>query len=312
MQDDLEKLKKLSDIYVEEKKEEKPSYIKKNTDKKILIKIIKEENSLCIKIVDYSGIVDSIYILNITLEELKERNNYFSTIKDYDRLIELLKQIFDGDKYKINKRENDSYDLTIYFSNGIDEEELKINAPREKINLIKEDKKIHNTLSSLQSEIEKNKSKINNIEYFNSQIIDKVKTECKRYFLDLCWPVGSYYWTNNNNSPQNIFGGQWEKIEGRFLYAADYKRTVNSTGGQERVTLSINEIPSHNHKSADGKNFCTSTYCNTGVSSNGTYNVWKYDDDTKNRYKETAYTGGGNSHENMPPYIAAYCWRRVK
>ena len=83
LQNDVEKLQKLSDIYVDEKKEEKPSYIKKNTDKKILIEIIKEEKSLCIKIVDSSGIVDSIYILNITLEELKERNNYFSTIKDY-------------------------------------------------------------------------------------------------------------------------------------------------------------------------------------------------------------------------------------
>ncbi len=238
------------------------------------------------------------------MEELKERNNYFSTLKDYYRLIELLKQIFDGNKYKINKKENDSYDLTIYFSNGIDEEELKLNAPKEKINLIKEDKKIHNTLSSLQS-------KINNIENFNSQIIDKVKTECKRYFLDLCWPVGSYYWTNNNISPRDIFGGQWEKIEGRFLYAADYKRTVNSTGGQERVTLSINEMPSHTHQSRDGKTFCTSRR-RTGVNSNGDWGVWKYDDDTKNHYNETSYTGGGNSHENMPPYIAAYCWRRVK
>ena len=35
--------------------------------------------------------------------------------------------------------------------------------------------------------------------------------------LDLVYPVGSIYMSVNNVNPKNLFGGEWEKIEGRFL-----------------------------------------------------------------------------------------------
>ena len=47
--------------------------------------------------------------------------------------------------------------------------------------------------------------------------------------------IGSYYWTNNNINPEKLFGGKWQKIEGKFLYAADENTKVDSTGGQKKL-----------------------------------------------------------------------------
>lgn len=66
--------------------------------------------------------------------------------------------------------------------------------------------------------------------------------------LEKVYPIGSYYWSDRNISPENIFGGKWEKINGRFLFASDYNHSLGTTGGQEIVTLSLNEIPRHEHQ----------------------------------------------------------------
>ncbi len=50
--------------------------------------------------------------------------------------------------------------------------------------------------------------------------------------------------TNNNIYPEKVFGEKPQKIEGKFLYAADNNRKVDSTRGQEKVTLTIDEMPS--------------------------------------------------------------------
>lgn len=315
IKNNVDDIKELSSVIIEEKKQEAiPLFTKEIPNKKLNINLIKEENCICIKVNDQSKIVIFVYVINITLEKLKELNKYFSIIDNYDRLITFFKKIFDDDKFEINKGSNDTYNLKITFNNGIDEDELNFNIPREKFNLINENKKIHNTLNLLQNEIDENnnilKSKIQKLENFNDKIFDKIKKDFSIYFLNLCWPIGSYFWTNDNRSPEELFGGKWEKIEGRFLYAADNNRRVNSTGGEERVTLTVNEIPSHNHKSIDGRKFLLS-YTSAGVNSSGSKKVCDWNDSQNNDPSEyTANTGGGSSHENMPPYISAFCWRR--
>ena len=39
-------------------------------------------------------------------------------------------------------------------------------------------------------------------------------------YLNLIYPVGSYYISNTSTSPASRFGGSWSQISGRFLYAA--------------------------------------------------------------------------------------------
>ena len=48
-------------------------------------------------------------------------------------------------------------------------------------------------------------------------------------------------------NPEKLFGGKWQIIEGKFLFAVDNKRKVDSTGGQKTITLIINKMPSHTH-----------------------------------------------------------------
>lgn len=316
IKDNIDDIKKFSSIIIEEKQEDIPLFTKEIPSKKLNINIIRKENYLCIKINDKSKIVIFVYVINITLEKLKELNKYFSIIDNYDRLISFFQKIFDDNEFEINKGPNDSYNLKITFNNGIDQDELNFNIPREKFNLINENKKIYNALNLLQNQIDENnnilETKIQKLENFNDTIYDKIKKDFSTYFLNLCWPVGSYFWTNDDRSPEKLFGGKWAKIEGKFLYAADNNRRVNSTGGKERVTLTLNEIPSHNHRSIDGRKFLLS-YTTASVQDSGSRKVCDWNTNKDNDPSEyTANTGGGGSHENMPPYICAFCWRRER
>ena len=247
IKDDVDNLKKLSSLIIDEEEEAEPSFTKTIKDKKLDIHLIKQNNLLWIKVDDNSKIVTYGYFLNLPLEKINQLNK---NIDNYDKLFSFFKTIFDKNKFEIKKNSNDSYILKIYFKNGIDEneQELELSIPREKINHFNENKKIHKKLENLQSQIDEQninfQSKIRTLERFNDQITDKIKKECSKYFLDLCWPIGSYYWTNNETSPEQLFGGNWTKIEGKFVYAADGNRRINTTGGQERVTLSVNEINS--------------------------------------------------------------------
>ena len=70
--------------------------------------------------------------------------------------------------------------------------------------------------------------------------------------LDLIYPVGSYYWSSNSTNPGTIFGGTWEQIKDKFVLAVgDTYTTVDVTGGEATHTLTVNEIPNHNHKSSN-------------------------------------------------------------
>ena len=72
-------------------------------------------------------------------------------------------------------------------------------------------------------------------------------------------------WRKNSKiielNPEKLFGGKWQKIEGKFLFAADDKRKVDSTGGKEKVTLTIEEMPSHDHEPLEGGLFAKGGIC---------------------------------------------------
>lgn len=117
------------------------------------------------------------------------------------------------------------------------------------------------------------------------------------------YPVGSIYISVNSTNPSNYFGGTWERIKGKFLLAADdniYK--LGDTGGEAEHTLTIDEIPSHNHTIVKPR-WTSVAGANALMGSNGTGYGSEYD----NR----GYQGGGLSHNNMPPYLAVYIWKRV-
>ena len=118
------------------------------------------------------------------------------------------------------------------------------------------------------------------------------------------YPVGAVYISANSTSPASLFGGEWESIGGRFLLGADSTYTAGSTGGEATHTLKITEMPSHNHASGHG-------YVNVanGSDKQALANQYMSGDDYSGN--STNYSGGSAAHNNMPPYLAVYMWKRV-
>ena len=124
------------------------------------------------------------------------------------------------------------------------------------------------------------------------------------------YPVGSIYQSVNTTSPASLFGGDWERIQGRFLLGTSSSYSVTSTGGEEKHTLTVSEMPRHNHAPGEGQAFIidpnkynTSSDFAMMTTSQASYkyaNSWG-----------TGHTGGGQSHNNMPPYYAVNIWRRT-
>lgn len=114
-----------------------------------------------------------------------------------------------------------------------------------------------------------------------------------------------------------IYGGtSWSKIEGRFLLGASSSYAINSTGGEATHTLTISEMPSHNHASStkkgaipcwDNKASSTGKYYGLYDGSLAYQSSYAYDINTTS----TSYAGGNQKHNNMPPYKAVYIWERT-
>ena len=127
--------------------------------------------------------------------------------------------------------------------------------------------------------------------------------------LEAVYPVGSIYISVNNTSPQTLFGGTWEAIQGKFLLGQSSAHIAGSTGGEETHKLTIGEMPKHTHPMYSG---------NAGGDSEWTPDEGDYLIDSVTQTKTTwwarfgmNYAGGGNAHNNMPPYLAVYMWKRT-
>ena len=127
-----------------------------------------------------------------------------------------------------------------------------------------------------------------------------MKEEFKKDLLEKVYPIGSYYWSEKDISPEELFGGKWEKIEGRFLFASDSNHKVGETGGEERHKLTIDEMPNHSHE--------FKTHVESIFASNKGYGEAHMGNSTAT----TSSTGNSQPHNNMPPYLTANCWKRVE
>ena len=66
--------------------------------------------------------------------------------------------------------------------------------------------------------------------------------------MKLIYPVGSIYWSSRSTNPSTLFGGNWVQIKDRFVLACgDTYNTTGTTGGASSVTLSVSNMPSHDH-----------------------------------------------------------------
>ena len=126
------------------------------------------------------------------------------------------------------------------------------------------------------------------------------------------WPIGSIYMTLSNTSPESLFGGTWERISERFLLGASGGYLAGTTGGEFAHTLTQSELPNYSLSVTNGSNVIRSrtgnfadAYVQTQSSGWGIPN-WE------SKTVTVASGGSGKAHNNMPPYLAVYMWKRTK
>ena len=93
-------------------------------------------------------------------------------------------------------------------------------------------------------------------------------------------PVGSIYMSLEPIDPSSLFGGTWERIEGRFLLGASAYYTAGGRGGEATSTFMV------------GGDYGVGL-----VGPNHAYGNWGH--------------APGRTLTNMPPYLAVYIWKRT-
>jgi len=153
---------------------------------------------------------------------------------------------------------------------------------------------------------------VNGPAYFNTKLL-----------LDVFYPVGTIYETTSTNldtttKMNTYFGGTWEVYgAGRVLVAKSTEDTefdtIGETGGAKTHTLKVDEMPSHTHiQDAHNHWYYNTNASSTSSNYSATYqkcysgNAW-----TGSTTATNQYTGGGQAHNNLPPYIVVYRYRRT-
>lgn len=115
------------------------------------------------------------------------------------------------------------------------------------------------------------------------------------------YPVGSIYLSVNDTDPGTLFGGKWEQLKDVFLLAAGDTYAPGTTGGEAEHTLTGEEMPAHSHTLQ-------------GVATRVAGNNWNGAVGTVSPTSTISLgsTGGGQAHNNMPPYLAVYAWKRTE
>ena len=122
------------------------------------------------------------------------------------------------------------------------------------------------------------------------------------------YPIGMIVVFYTDIDPNELYGGTWERIKGAFIWGIDDGETAGTTGGEKAHTLTVNEIPAHAHTENDAVMVWNTKIGNVGA------------DPARKEMASAALvspalntgsTGGGQSHNNMPPYYGAYIWRKT-
>lgn len=151
-------------------------------------------------------------------------------------------------------------------------------------------------------------------EWWRKDLADKTVKSSHMNWATLI-PIGEIKLFDRNVNPNTLFPGTtWVRIKNVFLWAGDdagaYR--VGLTGGEYSHKLTVDEMPSHGHG-----NYTSLPNQSAGwISGQGVDRYLINDGRASNLggYRLTANThntGGGQSHNNMPPFLSVYCWKRT-
>jgi len=140
----------------------------------------------------------------------------------------------------------------------------------------------------------------------------KDNTDAITAMLGIVYPIGCVYTSVVSTSPATLFGlGTWAALgAGRVLVGIDSGDTdfdaAEETGGAKTHTLTETEMPNHNHQQYVSANF--------GSGGSAVYTDMNSEGIGASAYPQNVATGtagSGQAHNNMPPYITVYRWKRT-
>ena len=267
-----------------------------------------------------------IYENIFVMHDFEKVSRYYIKYTDIKAIYYFLCDLFKNKKDTLDKKCEDKIILNFSFPCGLKEDNIHLEILNKELSLTNSLKNIKQSIKIINKNVQKDNNQINNvINDIKNDIYKKMKTdiddlqkqtynlkiEFQRDLLERVYPVGSYYWSQKNTSPEELFGGKWESISGRFLFSTDNNHSVDSEGGEEKHYLTENELPSHNH-GYDKFNKSGQVFLYNNNTSGPTYWV---PHETSFNFLISANTysiGGNQAHNNMPPYLTAYCWRRYQ
>jgi hypothetical protein len=147
------------------------------------------------------------------------------------------------------------------------------------------------------------------VEFLNEQVAGTAPSVLGTYYratpavqrsiIDYLLPVGMIIQLYSHADPNEMYPGTtWVRVYGAFPWFTDANGAIGTTGGERNVTLTVDQIPSHNHGG---------TYTNAGTVRT---HAWIASGGSAMGY-DTVNSGGGAAHNNMPPYIQISAWRRT-
>jgi len=127
--------------------------------------------------------------------------------------------------------------------------------------------------------------------------------------LNFTYPIGSIKITTTAENPGLTLGGTWERWgNGRMLLGVDENDAdfalAEQIGGEKTHTLTTEEIPAHTHTTTIPTDGSGITAREQGTTENALALGMSSD-------VESTSIGGGAAHNNMPPYITCYLWKRT-
>lgn len=150
-------------------------------------------------------------------------------------------------------------------------------------------------------------------------------------------PVGSYYFSDDSTSPATLFGGTWEALPAGYTLIAQgsgsdsfgsFTYTAGQKYGERKHQLTTDELASHGHLVRTWNTVASSfpQLYRDGKWERYTLGAFKVSGEWKEDAGTTASspqgglgdpagttdgTGGNAAHNNLPPSVCAYCWKRT-